>query len=229
MKYKHFHRLLLLASVLLLAGGGLFLWRSGFFAAAASQEGLRAYIQKFSPYSHLCFFLVQLLSVVLAPIPSNITALAGGVLFGTWPAFGMTFGAVALGSLLVFSLARGLGREAVNRLVDRKISEKYREVIQSKTDVFLTLAFLFPFFPDDVLCILAGLTAIPLKRFFCIVLLARPWGLLVASALGGATFSLPWWAMAALGLAGVLLFLLGMKYGSRVEEAILRRLGRKRP
>ena len=75
------------AVVLLCAGGGLFLYQSGFFAACASQEELRAYIAGFSPYSHLCFFVVQLLSVVLAPIPSNITAAAGGVLFGTWPAF----------------------------------------------------------------------------------------------------------------------------------------------
>ena len=141
MKQKTIRWLFLLAAVLLCAGGGGFLWRSGFFQAAASQESLRAYIQQFSPYSHLCFFLVQLLSVVLAPIPSNITALAGGVLFGTWPSFLMTFAAVALGSVLVFTLARGLGREAVNRLVGRKVSEKYREVIQAKTDVFLVLAY----------------------------------------------------------------------------------------
>ena len=219
---------LALAAGLLCAGGGVFLWRSGFFAAATSQEALRAYIQQFAPYSHLCFFLLQLLSVVLAPIPSNVTALAGGVLFGTLPAFLMTYAAVALGSVLVFALARGLGREAVNRFVGRKVSEKYREVIQSKTDIFLILAFLFPFFPDDVLCILAGLTNIPLGRFAVIVLAARPWGLLVASALGGASLSLPWWGMALIEVCGVILFLLGIKYGDRVEESVLRRLRRKR-
>ena len=219
---------LALAAGLLCAGGGVFLWRSGFFAAATSQEALRAYIQQFAPYSHLCFFLLQLLSVVLAPIPSNVTALAGGVLFSTLPAFLMTYAAVALGSVLVFALARGLGREAVNRFVGRKVSEKYREVIQSKTDIFLILAFLFPFFPDDVLCILAGLTNIPLGRFAVIVLAARPWGLLVASALGGASLSLPWWGMALIGVCGVILFLLGIKYGDRVEESVLRRLRRKR-
>ena len=219
---------LALAAGLLCAGGGVFLWRSGFFAAATSQEALRAYIQQFAPYSHLCFFLLQLLSVVLAPIPSNVTALAGGVLFGTLTAFLMTYAAVALGSVLVFALARGLGREAVNRFVGRKVSEKYREVIQSKTDIFLILAFLFPFFPDDVLCILAGLTNIPLGRFAVIVLAARPWGLLVASALGGASLSLPWWGMALIGVCGVILFLLGIKYGDRVEESVLRRLRRKR-
>ena len=219
--------LFLFAAVLLCVGGGLFLWRSGFFAAAVSQEALRNYIQQFSPYSHLCFFLVQLLSVVLAPIPSNLTALAGGVLFGTWPAFFMTFSAVALGSVLVFVLARGLGREAVSQLVGRKVSEKYREVIQAKTTIFLVLAFLFPFFPDDVLCILAGLTEISLRRFVLIVLAARPWGLLVASALGGASFSLPWWGMALIGVCGVILFFVGLKYGDRVEEWVLRHLRRR--
>ena len=45
--------------------------------AVRSLEALRAYIAGFAPYSHLLFFLVQFLSVVLAPIPSNITAAAG--------------------------------------------------------------------------------------------------------------------------------------------------------
>lgn len=216
----------LIAVLLLLVGGGIFLFRSGFFAAAADQESLRAYIQRFAPYSHLFFFLLQFLSVVLAPIPSNITALAGGVLFGTWVSFFLTFAAVVCASLLVFQLARWLGRDFVTRVVGERVSAKYLDVIHAKTDIFLILAFLFPFFPDDLLCILAGLTAISLRRFLIIVLLTRPWGLLFASALGGASFSIPWWGMALIGVAGLLLFILGMKYGDRVEESILHRLGR---
>ena len=53
------------------------------FSALRSPETLRTYISRFAPYSHLTFFLLQLLSVVLAPIPSNVSALAGGLLFGT--------------------------------------------------------------------------------------------------------------------------------------------------
>ena len=67
---------------------------------------------------------------------------------------------------------------------------------------------------------------ISLRRFACIVLLARPWGLLAACALGGASLKLPVWAMALLGACGLGLFLAGLKYGDRVEEAVLRRLGR---
>ena len=209
----------LAAAVLLLGAGGWFLYSSGFFRAAGSLEGLRAYIDRFAPYSHLLFFLVQFLSVVLAPIPSNITAAAGGLLFGTWPAF-----AVAAGSLLVFWLARVLGRDFADRLVSRKLSEKYQDVLRTKAPVFLVLAFLFPFFPDDMLCILAGLTDISFRRFAVIVLLTRPWGLLFASALGGSTLALPPWVMVPIGLGGLALFLLGMKYGDKLEESVLGRL-----
>ena len=220
--------LILVFTLLLLLGGGWFLYRSGFFQAVCSLEALRSYIARFAPCSHLVFFLVQFLSVVLAPIPSNLVAAAGGVLFGTWPAFLLTFSAVVTGSLLTFSLARVLGRDFADRLVSRKLSEKYLGVLRAKTSVFLTLALLFPFFPDDILCVLAGLTSLSFRRFALIVLLARPWGLLFASALGGSAPGLSPWMMAPLALVGLALFLLGLKYGDRAEALLLRRFRERR-
>ena len=214
----------LLPAALLLAGGGLLLWKSGFFEALSSQQAMRDYIQRFSPYTHLFFFLLQFLSVILAPIPSNVTALAGGMLFGTWVSFLLTWGAVVLGSVVVFLLARSLGQPFVDRMVSHSVAQRYLDVVRRKQDVFLILAFLFPFFPDDILCILAGLTDISWKRFLVLCLAARPWGLLVACAFGGSALDIPIWAMALIGLAGIALFLLGMKYGDKLEQAILDRL-----
>ena len=146
------------------------------------------------------------------------------MLFGTWPAFLLTFAAVFSGSLVVFQLARMLGRSFADQVVSRRLSEKYQDIIRAKTSVFLILAFLFPYFPDDVLCILAGLTALPFRRFALIVLLTRPWGLLFACALGGSSLSIPIWGLVMIGLFGLAVFLLGMAYGERLEHAILRRL-----
>jgi len=218
----------LMAALLLLGGGALFLWRTGFLEAASSLKSLQAYIEQSAPYSHITFFVVQLASVILAPIPSNITAAAGAVVFGLWPSFLLTAGAVLLGSVLVFWLARVLGRDFADRFVSQRVSARYLDIIRTKQDTFLALVFLFPFFPDDLICILAGLTDIPLRRFFLIALCTRPWGLLAACAVGSSTLSVPWWGMALIGLAGVLLFLLGLKYGDRAEQWLLDRMKRRR-
>ena len=215
-------------TILLLAGVVLLLWRTGFFEVVGSVEGMRSYMTRFSPYSHVAFFLLQLFSVLLAPIPSNLSALAGALLFGMWPAFLLTMGAVFLGSFLVFQLARSLGRPFVERLVSERVSLRYLKIIQTKRDAFLVLAFLLPFFPDDLLCILAGLSDIPRGRFLAIVVLARPWGLLAASALGGGTLDIPPCGMAAIAVAAVLFFLVGMKYGDKLEETVLEYFKRKR-
>ena len=220
--------LTLLSTVLLLTMGGILLWRTGFFQAATSLSGLQDYLTAFSPYSHLVFFLLQLASVIIAPIPSNVTALAGALLFGALFAFLLTWAAVVLGSFVVFLLARRLGQAFVDRFVSQTLSDRYLEVIHRKRDVFLAMAFLFPFFPDDILCILAGLTEISLPRFLVLVILFRPWGLLVASAVGGSVVSIPLWGMVLLGLGGLSIFLLGMKYGDRLEEALLHRFVHKK-
>lgn len=223
MKKKRNNKWIATLVVTVLAMGGilLFLWCTGFFTAAQSLDGIQNYIARFSPYSHLVFFLIQLASVVVAPIPSNITAAGGALLFGMWPAFLLTAGAVVLGSAVVFWLARVLGHSFAGRFVSQKVSDKYLDLIRRKRDIFLVLVFLFPFFPDDLICILAGLTDIGFLRFLVIVLLTRPWGLLVASAVGSSVISIPLWAMALIGLAGLALFLVSMKYGDRWEARLL--------
>ena len=218
-------KIILWALTVAVLGGSVWaLYATGFFQAAGSRDAMGEYIARCAPWSHLAYFGIQLASVVIAPIPSNITAAAGAYLFGLWPSFLITWGAVTLGSAIVFGLARLLGQKFACRFMGEKLSEKYLDLIRRKRDVFLLLAFLFPFFPDDLLCILAGLTDISFKRFFLLVVLARPWGLLVACMVGSATVSIPLWGMVLLGVAGLAVFLLAMKYGDKVEELIIKRL-----
>lgn len=218
--------LLWLVTIALLGGCVYALYATGFFQTLHSRAAMEAYIAQFSPWSHLMYFVIQLISVIVAPIPSNITALVGAVMFGFWPAFLLTWGAVVLGSVIVFLLARVLGHKFVHQFVSEKVSGKYLDVIQRKRDVFLFLAFLFPFFPDDLLCILAGFTDLSLKRFLILCLVARPWGLLVACGVGGSTLSVPPWAMVLMGLIGLAVFLVAMRYGDKVEQAILQRMNK---
>lgn len=216
--------ILLLAFVVFVAGIGVFLYTTGFFQAVGSIDAMRAYIERFSTHSYIIYFIIQLASVIIAPIPSNVTALAGAALFGAIPSFLLTYGAVVVGSIMVFQLARLLGQPFVERFISRRDMDKYMEVIHRKENVFFIMAFLLPGFPDDILCFLAGLTNMPLKRFVIVVALCRPWGLLVSCVLGSSIMDLPLWAILFIVLFALGSFVVGMKYGDHWEEAMLKKL-----
>ena len=210
-----------LAVAALLAAGGCALWKNGFFEKINSVEALREVIAGAGVWAGAVYFALQMMTVIVAPIPSNISMMAGALALGFWPAMILGVLAVIAGSVIVFLAARALGRNAVQRFLDKGVMEKYLPIIEEKQDMFLFLTMLFPFFPDDALCMLAGLTKIPLGRFVAIMALARPWGLVVAALLGSGSLSLPVWAWAVIGGAGLLIFVFAMKYSAQIEEALL--------
>ena len=217
--------------VLALAAGVFALYRNGWFERIDSVEELRALIDRAGAFAGIVFFLLQMLTVIIAPIPSNVTMMAGALALGFWQAMLLGIAAIWAGSMLMFLLARRLGHRAVQRWMDHGIMEKYLPVIEEKQDMFLFLTLLFPFFPDDILCILAGLTSMPTARFAGIMLLARPWGLIFAALLGSGELSLPAWGWAVLVGVLAVIFVLAMKYSRQIEErlfALVSRLSARR-
>ena len=98
--------------------------------------------------------------------------------------------------------------------------ERYLPVIEEKQDMFLFLTMLFPFFPDDALCILAGLTTISLRRFVLIMAAARPWGLVFAALLGSGSIQMPVWGWVLLAVPMIAVFILAMRYSRQIEEKL---------
>ena len=211
-----------LAVIAALAGCGYALWKTGVFERINSVEELREVISGAGAWAGVVYFFLQMMTVIVAPIPSNISMMAGALALGFWKAMILGVLAVVAGSMIVFLAARALGRNAIQRFLDKGVMDKYLPVIEEKQDMFLFLTMLFPFFPDDALCMLAGLTNISLGRFTAIMVLARPWGLIVAALMGSGSISLPIWAWAVIGVAGLFIFYFAMKYSAQIEEALLR-------
>lgn len=221
MKNKRLARWALIAVALLaLAGAGYALVKSGLLEEINSVEDLRALIGRAGPMAGVAYFLLQMMTVIIAPIPSNVTMMAGALALGFWPAMILGVLAVICGSVIVFLAARALGRNAVQRFLDRGVMERYLPVIEEKQDMFLFLTMLFPFFPDDALCILAGLTTISLRRFVLIMAAARPWGLVFAALLGSGSIQMPVWGWVPLAVPMIAVFILAMRYSRQIEEKL---------
>ena len=191
---------------------------NGWFKLFEHKENFQAYVASFGVWAPLAFFALQFIQVIISPVPGGVTTLAGGVLFGFFYGFLLSFSAVFLGSLAAFLLGKKFGRPLVERIAGKQVIEKYMETMSSRQRVLLIMMFVFPFFPDDILCLVAGLSALNLPSFALIVILTRPWGLLFSALVGSGLISIPMWGWIIMGVVAIALFILATKYAPLIEE-----------
>lgn len=209
---------LLLVTLCGLAGIFIYAKSSGILSHMTSMEDLKKYIEGYGKNAYIIFFIVQFVSVIIAPIPSNVSAVVGGMMFGMWGSFFISMVAIISGSIVVFILARKFGRSFTNKFVSHKVSDKYEQIISSKRgELLIMLMFLLPFLPDDIIGFLVGLSKMSLSRYFTIMLLARPWEILAASALGSSNIIVPWWVWGIIALCVIFI----IKNGNKMEEKLI--------
>lgn len=126
-----------------------------------SQEEIQAFLQSKGALAPILFILITFLQVTFIPIPSTITVLVGNYLFGFWVSYLYSFIGMMIGSIFAFYLGRWFGKKFIYWLVsDRELVDGYLLKIKNKGNVLLFFMFLFPFFPDDLLCSVAGILPI---------------------------------------------------------------------
>lgn len=138
----------------------------------SDRERLIRIVEGMGPLGPLVYMLLQALQGVVAPIPSNLVGIIGGFLFGWWGVLWTTIGST-LGAWLVFWLSRRFGRRLVEKLVKKEALEKFDFVIGKRAGVILFLIFIIPGLPDDIVCYIAGLTDIPIRKLLVIFVLGR--------------------------------------------------------
>lgn len=215
---------LYICSLVVLAGViGIFAYlkSSGILNTMTSAEELKEYIEGYGDKAYAIFFILQVLSVIIAPIPSNISAVVGGSIFGMWYSFFISILAIIIGSIVVFILGRILGRTFAERFIKPELLSKYELYFTSgKGELILIILLLLPFFPDDVINFVAGLSKISLKRYVIMMLLTRPWEILAASALGSANITIPFWGWGIIAIIIICIAKNSNKFEERLVAAI---------
>ena len=174
-----------LGAVVLVAGAALV--TAGVWALTPSQFDLArvsAFIEAAGPTAPLVFTLVQAAQVVFAPVPGQALAGVGGYLFGAFFGTVYAMAGVALGSTITFGLSRRYGRPFITRVLTPETIRRFDSFIASHGETGLFIAFLFPAFPDDALCVLAGMSTVRYRRFLLILLLGRTPTFVAAAAAG---------------------------------------------
>jgi len=125
------------------------------------------------PWAPLLYILLQIVQVIVAPIPGQIVGGVGGFLFGHWGILWTTIGSI-IGFWLVFLIARKFGRPLLEKIFKKSLIDKFDFIINAKGAPLIIFAiFLLPGFPDDVVCYIAGLTRLPMRTLLLISILGR--------------------------------------------------------
>ena len=173
--------------VLLLLLGTVFLVQAWYAGHFRSVETLQSYIATFGFLGPAVLTLIQALQVVLPVLPGFFGCLAGAVMFGAAGGFWCNYIGISAGSIAAYFLARHFGGALVKQMVPMDKYTGFVEWVNKRRSYTLifALAILLPLAPDDFLCYFSGLAEMQAKRFVWIILLAKPWCILLYSLLPG--------------------------------------------
>ena len=167
---------LLIVALIVVCSAVAFLYllkSSGFFDKITSVEALRAYVESFGKFAVFQFIFIQFLQVVILPIPSFITMAAGVLMFGAFKGAMLSCIGIITGSIVAFKIGRVFGYKAVKWLIGEKALNKGLKIVDGKDKILFTFMFLFPCFPDDLMCFAAGITKLDAKFFTIMIFITR--------------------------------------------------------
>jgi len=158
------------------------------FELLTDRARIQEFVASFGTGAPLVFMSIQVLQVIFAPLPGEITGFVGGFLFGAYAGCFYSTIALGIGSWLNFVIGRYLGKRWVRRVVSAEKMEKYDHLIRHQGLLVVLVFFLFPGFPKDYLCLCLGVSTIPMRVFVPMATLGRIPGTLMLSLQGALVF-----------------------------------------
>ena len=216
--------IVLIFGMVLTLGYFVLVW-TGIWEKVNSVEKAKEFILGFGFYGRLAFVVFQFLQVSIVPIPSTILTIAGALIYGPLQATLLSLAGILLGSFFAFLLGRTFGKKLVVFMVGKTTCEKWRKWLSKAKYSFLIMMFL-PFFPDDILCLVAGMTDMSWDFFAFCQFVSRPIAILATCYLGSGEI-IPYygWGLVVWGILIVLaiaLLILTTKYKDNIERFMLR-------
>lgn len=175
---------------------------------------------RFYPYDQLIFIVVQIIQVVAAPIPGELTGIIGGYLYGPfWGTLYSTIG-LTLGSWAAFMLARFFGEPLLEYVVKKEVFEKFDHFMEHKGLLVSFLLFLIPGFPKDYLCYIMGVSRIPTGTFIIISTAGRIFGTIMLSITGSFAGNGQYTFLTVVLVLGVAIFIAAYYYHDKLIEIL---------
>lgn len=146
---------------------------------------VKDFVESYGPYAMAVSAILMIFQSLMAPLPAFLITFANANLFGWWQGAILSWTSSMAGAVLCFYIARGLGRDVVERFAGTGALasvEGYFEKYGSKT---ILVCRLLPFVSFDAVSYFAGLTPIKLLPFLIATGLGQLPATIIYSYVGG--------------------------------------------
>ena len=195
-------------------------------------ERITQLIRNTGEWGMVVFVAIQILQVVILPLPAIVCYVPGSRIWGAGIATLLASVGVIVGSSIAYFIGRFFGKKAVIWIAGKETTEKYVGYIGNRGKVIFVLMQILPFFPDDILCMIAGLTSMSFPFFIGVIILVRPLVIAVYCFLGDGSiipfngWGIPVWI--AIFAVCAVLAVLSFKYQDRVEKWLIKKFRREK-
>ena len=153
----------------------IYIRHSGIFSSVAD---LQHFIKNFGNFAIAAFIVVQAIQPIVPFLPGGFATIVGMLMFGNIPGVLYSYIGLVIGEVGLLLLVRRFGSKFARLVLSEKNFEKFETTLQDHTqDIkkLLIVCFIFPFLPDDLTCLVAGMTDLSFREYLKIVLIFKIW------------------------------------------------------
>lgn len=173
-----------------------------------------------SPFDEIVFIFLQVVQVVAAPVPGELTGFIGGYLYG--PVLGTIYSTIGLtlGSWLAFVLAHFFGMPLLEKIIKPAVVEKFDHFMEHQGILVSFFLFLIPGFPKDYLCYIMGVSRMPAGTFLVISAAGRLLGTIMLTVTGSSARNGQYVLLGCFVGVGIIIFVAAYYYQDKLLELL---------
>jgi len=152
--------------------------QSGMFHSVTD---LQNFIKNFGSFAIAVFIVVQSIQPTIPFLPGGIATIAGMMMFGNISGIIYSYIGLVIGEIGLFLLVRKFGPKFAQLVLSEKNYLKFELGMKNQTKnikALLIICFIFPFLPDDLTCLVAGMTDLSFHQYLKIVLIFKLWSVI---------------------------------------------------
>lgn len=151
-------------------------------------EWIKPIVEGAGVFGYIIYILIQVvITTIMCFVPATTFTftLMASQLFGVWTGFAISAIACWLSSMVMFTIGDKLGEPFIDWLIGKESRIKAQNLISTRATILTPIMLACPFFPDDAICMVAGVTKMKYWYFAIVAAFTRTLGVAVTSFIGG--------------------------------------------